>query len=146
MKLKAPLTNFDFMRYYKDNPKFGSVYSRDNLPRLKESFYIVNLDDKGGPGTHWVVVYNLGKNCIYFDSFGVSPPEEVLDKMRETGKQLVMNSYRIQDLASINCGFYCIYIIDQLLLGRQYIDVLTDFNPKQYIANDSFIEDRFPLP
>ena len=28
-----PLTNFEISEYYKNEPKFNGVYSRDNLPK-----------------------------------------------------------------------------------------------------------------
>ena len=72
--MKAPLTNFDFMNYYDRNSQFGGVFSRDNIPHFKDMFYVINLDGKSGPGTHWVVMYNVDRpTCIYFDSFGVDP-------------------------------------------------------------------------
>ena len=122
----------------------GGVFSRDNLPTHPENkFYIINLDDQSGGGTHWVMLYNVGDNCIYFDSFGVDPPEEVLDKMRKTCKKMIMNSYRIQHLKSINCGFFCMYVIDGLLEGRDFINLLTDFRPRDYDKNDEFIAEVF---
>ena len=127
------------MDYYKASRTFGGVFSRDNLPILKNKFYLFNLEDQQGEGTHWVAIYNIGNECIYFDSFGVDPPEEALDKMRQTKKNMIMNTYRIQDLNSVNCGKYCIYIIDGLLNGRKYIDILSDFDPKEYKKNDTLI-------
>ena len=127
------------MKYYKHTPSFGGVFSRDNVPSLRENFYVVNLDDKSGAGTHWVVIFNIGLPCIYFDSFGVQPPEEVIGRMRKTNKHMIMNTYRIQDLNSINCGFFCIYVIDKLLRGRQFIDILTNFDALNFKANDNLI-------
>ena len=97
------------------------------------------MDDTEGQGTHWVVVYNVGNLCIYFDSFGVDPPEEVLGRMRKTNKKMVMNTFRIQDLKSIKCGFFCMYLIDELLKGGEYIDVLVYFNPTDYKANEHLV-------
>ena len=31
-----PLTNFEIIKYFKDEPKFNGVYLRNNLPRLKK--------------------------------------------------------------------------------------------------------------
>lgn len=132
------------MDYYDKHAKFGGVFSRDNLPyMLKEQFYIVNLDDKEGPGTHWVVIFNIGEQCIYFDSFAVDPPEEVISRMRQTNKKMIANIYRIQAIDSINCGFFCIYVVDQLLKGKNFISILTVFDPNNYKLNDKYIEKLF---
>ena len=35
------LTNFEIRRYYQNEPKFNGVYSRNNLPKIKDGAYIV---------------------------------------------------------------------------------------------------------
>ena len=40
------LTNLKIIEYFKNEPRFDGVYSRDNLPRLKKGAYIINLDEK----------------------------------------------------------------------------------------------------
>ena len=114
-----PLSNWHFDRYYANNRYYGGVYSRDSIPkRIGAKFYIINLDDSTGPGTHWVALYNVGRKPIYFDSFGVWPPKELMKI-----KNLLFNDYRIQSRNSRSCGLYCIYVCDQLLAGREFIDI-----------------------
>ena len=43
--LPHPLTNFEIQKYYQNEPKFNGVYSRNNLCKIKNSAYIVNLDE-----------------------------------------------------------------------------------------------------
>ena len=31
-----PLTNFEILKYYQNDPKFSDVYSRNNLPKIKK--------------------------------------------------------------------------------------------------------------
>ena len=31
-----PLTNFEIRKYYQNEPKFNGVYSRNNLPKIKD--------------------------------------------------------------------------------------------------------------
>ena len=59
---------------------FRGVFLLDTLPRKpnKKECGIVNFDKSGGPGTHWVAWYKNGKTKIYFDSYGVQPPFEVI--------------------------------------------------------------------
>ena len=67
-----PLTNFEIEKYYQNEPKFNGVYSRNNLPKIKDGTYLINLDESKSIGTHWIVLYvNGNNNVIYFDSFGV---------------------------------------------------------------------------
>ena len=51
--LSDPLTNFDIHMYYqneaqlssKNKPKFNGVYSRNNLPKIKDGEFVINLDE-----------------------------------------------------------------------------------------------------
>ena len=36
------------------NPKFNGVYSRSNLPKIKEWAYVINLDEYKSIGTYWL--------------------------------------------------------------------------------------------
>ena len=76
-----PLTNFEISEYYKNEPKFKVVYSRDNLPKtsaVKKGTYVINLDEYTDIGTHWIALYVKTNEVIYFDSFVVVHiPKEV---------------------------------------------------------------------
>ena len=69
--LPHSLTSFEIKKYYQNEPKFDGVYSRNNLPRIKNGVYVINLDVYKSIGTHWIALYVNGNNVIYFDSFGV---------------------------------------------------------------------------
>ena len=45
--LKPPdaSTNFEMQNYYLSKRKFNGVYSRNNLPEIKEEAYVINLDE-----------------------------------------------------------------------------------------------------
>ena len=41
-----PLTNIEISEYYKNEPRFNGVYSRNNLPKtIKKGAYVINLDE-----------------------------------------------------------------------------------------------------
>ena len=53
-----PLTNFETQDYYKNEPRFNGVYSRDNLPKTIEiGAYVINLDEYADVGTYWIALY-----------------------------------------------------------------------------------------
>ena len=53
-----PLTNFEIQKYYKNEPRFNGVYSRNNLPeKTKDGAYIINLDEYPDVGTHWIALF-----------------------------------------------------------------------------------------
>ena len=66
-----PLTSFEIQKYYQNEPKFNGVYSRNNLPRIKDEAYVINLDEFKSKGTHWIALYENVDNIMNFDSFGV---------------------------------------------------------------------------
>ena len=57
-------------KYYKNELRFNGVSSRDNLLKIKDGAYVINLDEYSDIGTHWVALY-VNNNVTYFDSFGV---------------------------------------------------------------------------
>ena len=58
-----PLTNFEIQNYYHNEPKFNVVYSRNNLPKIKDGAYVVNLDEFKSVRTHWIALYVKSNNC-----------------------------------------------------------------------------------
>ena len=72
-----PLINFEIQKYYQNKPKFNGAYSRNNLPKIKDGAYVINLDVYKSIGIHWIALYVNGNyrraSCaaINIDSFGV---------------------------------------------------------------------------
>ena len=54
---------------------FNGVYSRNNLSKIKDGEYIINLDEYKSIGTHWIALYGNDNNVTYFNSFGVKKLE-----------------------------------------------------------------------
>ena len=73
-----PFTDFEIQKYYQNEPRFHGVYSRDNLPKIKDGAYQINLDEYSDIGAHWIALYVKNNNVTYFDSFGVEHiPKEI---------------------------------------------------------------------
>ena len=66
--LPHPLTNFEKGKYYQEELKFKGVCSRIYLPKIKESGYVIKLDEYKSIGTHWIALYINGNNVKHFDS------------------------------------------------------------------------------
>ena len=49
-----PLTNFEIQKYYQNEAKFNGVYSKNNLPKIKDGAYAINLDEFKSIGTYWI--------------------------------------------------------------------------------------------
>ena len=69
--LPYPLTNFEIQKYHENEPRFNGVFSRDNLQKIKDGAYIINLDKYSDIGTRWVALHVNNNYVTYFDSFGV---------------------------------------------------------------------------
>ena len=52
------------MKYYENKSRFNSVYSRDNLSKIKNGEYIINLDEYSDIGTHWVGLWVNNNNVL----------------------------------------------------------------------------------
>ena len=111
------LTDFEIQKYYQNEPKFNGVYSRNNLPIIKDGPYVINLDEFKSIGTHWIPLYVNAENLTYFDGFGVEHiPNEVRKFIRN--KNITTYIHRIQAYDSIMYGYFCIGFIDVMLNGK----------------------------
>lgn len=93
---------------------------RNALPIDGPNYYesaIVNLDDKDGPGTHWVAYKKTGDETMYFDSFGdLQPPRDLLLYL---GSSVVKyNCMRYQSFDTYNCGHLCLQFLSNKLKSR----------------------------
>ena len=76
--LPHPLTNFEIQKYFQNKPKFNGAYSRNDLPKIKDGAYVINLDEYKSTRTHWIAFYANGNNLTFLDSFEVEHiPKEI---------------------------------------------------------------------
>ena len=61
------LTNFEIKKYYHKKPKFNGIYTRNDLFKIKDGVYVINLDEYESIGTRCIPLY-VNDNRIYFDS------------------------------------------------------------------------------
>ena len=52
------LTNFEIPKYHQNEPKFNGVYSRNNLSKIKDGTYIMNLKEYESIGHNEFVLVN----------------------------------------------------------------------------------------
>ena len=84
---------------------------------------MINLSDKNSKGTYRTSLFIDRNLAVYFDCFGIEYiPQEVLNKIKN--KSITHKIFRIQDNASIMCGFYCIAFAEYMLAGK----TLSDYN------------------
>jgi hypothetical protein len=108
--------------------------SKDMLARLsvKNGGYVINLDNSGSAGTHWVALYIENSDACYWDSFGMIPPLEVLKFCKN--KHLIHNRDQIQNLNQEACGYYCIAFLHFMNKSKKGMNIRT----KLYMFNKPY--------
>ena len=43
--------------YFKYEPRFSGIFPGNNLPKIKDEAYVIDLDDRNSKGTHWVSLF-----------------------------------------------------------------------------------------
>ena len=137
------LTNIEINEYYKNEPRFNGVYSRNNLPnKIKKGAYVINLDEYENTGTHWVSLFVKTNEAIYFDSFGIEHIPKEINKFIGNNK-IKSNIFRIQAYDSIMCRYFCIEFINYMLKGKTLLDYTNLFSPSDFKKNDQIIKKIF---
>ena len=124
------MLNFVIQKSYQNELKFIGVYSRNNLPKIKDGAYVINLEEYESIRTHWIALYvnNNNNNENYFHSFRVEHiPKEIKNFIGK--KNATTNIYRIQAYNSIMCEYFCIGFIDFMLKGKSLLEYTNFFSP-----------------
>ena len=135
-----PFTNFEIQKDYQNEPRFNRVYSRDNLPKIKNGACVINLDEFSDIGTHWVALYlggaslkNVNNNDVtHFDSFGVEHIPKEIKASIDRSLSIAANIFRIQAYDSIMCGYFCVGFIDFMLAGKNLTEFTNLFSLKNF--------------
>ena len=138
-----PLTNFEIQKYYQNEPRFNGVYSRDNLPKIKDGAYVINLDEYSDIGTHWVALYMYNNNVTYFDSFSVEHNSKEIKAIIDRSRSITTNIFRLKAYNSIMWGYFCIGFIDFMLAGKTLTEFTYLFSPNNFKKNDDVILNYF---
>lgn len=110
------LTNLDIKKLNQDK-YFRGCFMRDELknisPKLNESG-VLNLDTSNNKGTHWTCWMKKNNLIIYFDSYGLVPPPEILTYFKKSKdyKGVFYNNTIVQPDNSVICGHLCLYILN----------------------------------
>lgn len=147
--------------------KNGIIF-KNEVPKHLEynKSYFINLEDeydkegKLNSGSHWtcfqIVKYPNGKVApIYFDAFGMPPPEIVKERLMKFTKQKIpFNTKDIQSLMANACGWYCTAFMhyinnfshrcgDVYLDTEQFLDYFEDLNKSTNFLKNEYILKHF---
>tara|TARA_R100000951_G_C2651918_1_gene184651 strand:+ start:2791 stop:5055 length:2265 start_codon:yes stop_codon:yes gene_type:complete len=132
------LSNFEIEKHMERYDNFYGVYAKDMLYKVipliepgSKGGVIMNLDNHGESGSHWVAIYWDAKNDYsieYFDSFGREPPKETLQDITKIIKKLKpkkhmklkINRIENQDKSSVSCGLIAMRFIMDRIRGKNF--------------------------
>ena len=128
------MTNFEIMKAvdYLGIKNFRGVFMRDKLPPhpIIPECGIVNLDDDGNnppgnSGTHWVAYLIDSNRKLYFDSYGLEPPNEIERYLKHDDKgPLLMQTQQLQGTDDSICGHLCLYVLYHLNLNYDFKKII----------------------
>ena len=138
-----PLTSFEMQKYFKNEPRFNGISSRNNLPKkIKDGAYEIFLDEYADVGTHWIALSCNRNEVVYFDSFGV---EHVPEGIKEFvgNENIKANIFRVQAKDSVKGGYFSIGFIDFMLAAKKLTDYTNLFSPHDFKKSDDIILSYF---
>lgn len=141
MNNKKGISNYDIDYLLRNIDLYNGCYSNDNLPKLKNGFYVVNLQDEKDNGSHWVCFCKNDIKNIYYDPFGCPPSDEVHSKLYP----YLYSNKDIQNIDSTNCGYYCIAFIKWMNMNllnpiKRFDEFICNFDLKNTNKNDKTLK------
>jgi hypothetical protein len=147
------ITNIQIMNIanlYGINKHMLSIIMKDQVQLIKKNhYYIINLDNENGKGTHWTALICNSNSCFYCDSYGTPPPQKLVQKLKRMYGEINFSDFIIQDVKSVACGYYALSVIlvyhmyrnDHKLLEivSRYLDYFNDDTKK----NDQLLQRLF---
>lgn len=125
----------------KHSKVFSGVYAANEVYKIPlHTFGVVNTDELGEVGKHWIVIYRNENACEFFDSLGQSPLNyhnawHVF--LLNQNRYYIHNSEKIQQTGTNTCGEFCIFYTIMRSSGisfRKIVDNLKTLNIKYYIS------------
>ena len=120
---------------------FNGIYAKDQLTTdmiKRNQFYIINLDDLIGNGTHWTAFYVDDDKIEYFDSYGLKPIEIISQNY-----DYIYNSGQFQSYKSKACGYYCLLFIYFRSHGYNFYEIIKQFSLTDLDYNQNVIKNFF---
>ena len=135
-----------------DTRNFIGIYPQDEVDKISVSsfpvFFIVNLDSKELPGSHWLAIGLFVNKLEIFDSLGFKlfdwprVPCSLLNFLQKFSQgRKVSVSNQMQSLDSNNCAFYCLYYV--IFRNIASFNQLKSLFTSNYRRNDNTIKNIF---
>ena len=127
-----PLANYEIQKYYQNEPRFNGVYSGDNLPKIRDGAYVINLDEYSDIGTHRIafthkIMMLLILIVLEYNIFQKKLKHLVVIKtfiFRKEAHDIIM------------CRHLCILFNNFMLAGKTLTDFTNLFSPDNFKKKD----------
>jgi hypothetical protein len=123
---------------------FRGVIMRDEIKKmtpLKKECGILGSKTSKEDNMHWTCWWKNGETKYYFDSFGLTPTNEIVKYLNPKGfksgadlkSPITYSTFQIQQFNDENCGQWCMYVLNRLNKGHDYESIVLDVvNDKTY--------------
>ena len=123
-----------------------SIWEVKELPMNDHEFYILNQDLPQNEGTHWVLLFRIDDDAlVYFDSFGDYVPFNISQIADENKDEIWTNLQDIQQFGATSCGYWCMYVADKLLKGKDFFEIINSLTPDGSAHNENKLKKHFSL-
>ena len=143
------LANFEILQYADLIGLAIDCLPKDKVPKSIpiNTGIIVNLNDAGQSGSHWVCAVNKNGKCLYYDSFGIEhiPVQLKRTLVNSVGKNnIFMSDGQNQHLISILCGYYCLKVCKSILMdGMSFEKCLNQFTDNPSAKNADIADNLY---
>ena len=123
--------------------------AKNQVPKSipKNTGLIVNLQDIGQSGSHWVCAIRQNQKCLYYDSFGIEYIPKQLQKclINSVGREnIYLSDGQNQFITSILCGYYTLKLCKSTLLdGMNFKQALSQFSDNPSMKNADIADNLF---
>ena len=100
---------------------------------IPKKIYILNLKNHNEEGSHWTLLHN----GIYYDSYGMLPTLEISPFVKFYSED------DFQSLSQESCGYYCLYLADNIIANRPATQGLIPDHPRH---NETVLKNYFSHP
>ena len=123
---RKPLSNIDLKKWcnFLRIPIKG-IFSRNQPKPLFHSACIINLDDFGNLGTHWVCCWRSKNGMLVHGK-----------------KHFFRNDNQIQWEKSVRCGYYCLLVLNERNKGTSFANILKMFTD-DVLQNERIVKNYF---
>ena len=133
-----PLTTKNINKVLKNNAVTGryflGAYPACIVPSSSKQPYsfITNTKFHDEAGEHWNAWFVDKNKLTFFDSFGRDPRDnsfpEFYKDILKTFSRVSFTQYRVQDIDSVSCGYFCVHFIYTLSLKLDFNFFLEDYS------------------